>query len=99
MLGDDKASLASLMSLTLDHSLGWVARLSAAVLLSRVICAGGRGAEAAVGCGAFVALLELMDRDTFPFYRYGFAGVWECCTSVNMKAKTVTITSSTGVDH
>lgn len=68
-LGCSDAALSCCVALTLDHSLPWPARLAAAALLSRVVASGGLAAEAAVRLGAFEALVELMDRDTYPYYR------------------------------
>ena len=44
-------------------------RLTSAALLSRLLASGGAPAEAAIKLGAFVALIELMDRDMYPYYR------------------------------
>ena len=60
----ESSTLDGLISLALDHSLTWAARLSAAALLSRLVASGGPAAEAAIKMGAFVVLIEIMDRDT-----------------------------------
>ena len=65
----DSTSLNILMSLSGDHSLDWTARASSTALLSRLITGGGPAAEAALASGAFLGLVELMDRDTYPYYR------------------------------
>lgn len=69
-----KSTLSSLLTLSTDHSIEWTARSASTALLSRVVCGGGEGAEAALEDGGFLALLELMDRDTYPYYRQGGVG-------------------------
>lgn len=66
--------LGCLTSLSKDHSVPWEARLAATDLLAGVVAAGGPGALAAIGAGAFGAFVDLLERDTFPFYTQ--AGSW-----------------------
>ncbi len=69
MVGKDESTITSLIGLSSDHHIAWAARLSSAALLSRLVAHGGPASEAAVRLGSFSALLEIMDRDMYPFYR------------------------------
>lgn len=59
--------LTRLSYLVLDHSMSWPARQAAADLLSDLVLRGGKGAEAAVASGAYAGLVEMLNRDMFPF--------------------------------
>jgi hypothetical protein len=47
--------------------MSWEARLAAADLLADMVVGGGEGAAAAVSCGAYAALVESLNRDTYPY--------------------------------
>eukprot|EP00798_Chlamydomonas_sp_ICE-L_P004036 gene4036-14115_t len=69
LLSENNIAVSSLVLLCLDHSMEWYARLMAAALLAQLLVQGGSIAETVAGCGAFLALIEFMDRESFPFYR------------------------------
>lgn len=70
------------MATVFDHSMAWDARLAAADLLAALLLQGaqqqegqggqaaGQVREAALQMGAFQALVEVLDREMFPFYRW-----------------------------
>ncbi|KAG1653420.1 hypothetical protein FOA52_009129 [Chlamydomonas sp. UWO 241] len=68
-IGQDEATVRAVAALALDHSTRWGARLAAISLLATLVASGGPAADMALRCGAFTALVELMERDTYPYYR------------------------------
>ncbi|GLI65706.1 hypothetical protein VaNZ11_009222 [Volvox africanus] len=66
-IAQDEKLLTRLSMLVLDHSMSWAARQASADLLSDLVLGGSPGAEAAVASGAYAGLVEMLNRDMYPF--------------------------------
>ncbi|GIL58130.1 hypothetical protein Vafri_12986 [Volvox africanus] len=66
-IAQDEKLLTRLSILVLDHSMSWAARQASADLLSDLVLGGSPGAEAAVASGAYAGLVEMLNRDMYPF--------------------------------